>query len=193
MKNRFIRIISPITVAVITILDIAVIGYGIFAVIKLKELMNTTSIIFAAIEVFAIIIAALVSKEVVSNGVVFNDDEVEFTGVDENNIISYDDIKEIEAYKDNAASLTKNFEFRHVLFIFTLKNKKINTIDVGLTTNKTVNKILDEFKERAASADIKFTEMKTTFSLGRKNNNEALNEENNSDVENKNQNKTDEN
>lgn len=167
MKNKFIRIISPITVIVIAILDLAVIGYGIFAINKLIELVNTMSIIFAAIEVFAIIIAILVSKEVVSNGIIFRDDEAEFTGVDEDNIISYEDIKELEAYKDNAASLTKNFDFRHALFIFTLKDKKIHTIDVGLTTNRTVNKVLDEFKKRTPSENIKFTEVKTSLSLAK--------------------------
>lgn len=183
MENKFVRIISPITVAVIGILDLAVIGYGIFAIKKLNELLNTTSIVFAAIEVFAIIIAILVSKEVVSNGVIFRDDEAEFTGVDENNIISYEDIKEIEAYKDNAASLTKNFDFRHALFIFTLNNKKIITIDVGLTTNKTVNKVLDEFRRRTKSENVKFTEIKTSLSFVKGNIDTANEKDDNNNLE----------
>ena len=97
MKDKTIRIISPTVTAIVAILDAAVLGYGIFAVVKLVQQFSTMSIIFAVIEVFALVVAILVSKEVLSNGVVFRDDEAEFTGVDDNNIITYDEIAEIEA------------------------------------------------------------------------------------------------
>ena len=32
MKDKFIRILSPMTLAVVILLDLAVIGYGVFAV-----------------------------------------------------------------------------------------------------------------------------------------------------------------
>ena len=120
MKDKFIRVISPVSTAIVAILDAAVLGYGIFAVIKLIENISGMSVIFAVLEVAAIVVAVLVSKEVLSNGVIFSDDEAEFTGVDDNNIITYDSVKSIEAYKDTAASLTKNFDMRHSLLIFTL-------------------------------------------------------------------------
>lgn len=66
---------------------------------------------------FAIIIAIIGTKELLSNGVKFSDDEAEFTGVDDNNIVAYDDIITIEAYRDTAASFTKNFDMRHSLLI----------------------------------------------------------------------------
>lgn len=112
------------------------------------------------IEVFALVIAVLVSKEVLSNGVIFRDDEAEFTGVDDNNIITYEDVREIEAYKDTAASLTKNFDMRHALIMFTMKDKKVNTIDLGLMPNSTINKILDEFRERTNAESINFNQVK---------------------------------
>ncbi len=160
MKDKTIRIISPTVTVIIAILDAAVLGYGIFAVIKLFQQLNTMSIIFAVIEVFALVIAILVSKEVLSNGVIFRDDEAEFTGVDENNIIAYDDVKEIEAYKDTAASLTKNFDMRHALIMFTMKSKKVNTIDLGIVPNSTINNILQEFKSRTNAESINFTQVK---------------------------------
>lgn len=160
MKDKTIRIISPTVTAIIAILDAAVLGYGIFAVIKLIKQFSTISIIFAVIEVFAIVIAVLVSKEVLSNGVIFSDDEAEFTGVDENNIITYEDVKEIEAYKDTAASLTKNFDMRHALIMFTMKDKKVITIDLGIVQNSTINKILDEFKARTNAENISFNQVK---------------------------------
>ena len=99
MKDKTIRIISPTVTAIVAILDAAVLGYGIFAVVKLVQQFSTMSIIFAVIEVFALVVAILVSKEVLSNGVVFRDDEAEFTGVDDNNIITYDEIAEIDTKK----------------------------------------------------------------------------------------------
>ena len=160
MKDKTIRIISPTVTAIVAILDAAVLGYGIFAVVKLIQQFSTMSIIFAVIEVFALVVAILVSKEVLSNGVVFRDDEAEFTGVDDNNIITYDEIAEIEAYKDTAASLTKNFDMRHALIMFTTKDKKVNTIDLGIVQNSTINKILDEFKRRTTTESISFTQIK---------------------------------
>lgn len=168
MKDKTIRIISPTVTAIVAILDAAVLGYGIFAVVKLIDQFSTVSIIFAVIEVFALVIAILVSKEVLSNGVIFSDDEAEFTGVDDNNIITYDDVKEIEAYKDTAASLTKNFDMRHALIMFTMKDNKVNTIDLGIVQNSTINKILDEFKARTNAESVNFTQIKKAEILHKK-------------------------
>lgn len=161
MKDKFIRVISPASTAIVAILDAAVLGYGIFAVVKITQQVTAMSVIFAVLELLAIVVAVLVSKEVLSNGVIFRDDEAEFTGVDDNNIIPYEAVKSIEAYKDTAASLTKNFDMRHSLLIFTLENKKINTIDLGLITNRTLEIILDEFRSRTKTQEISFTQRKT--------------------------------
>lgn len=168
MKEKMIRIISPVTTVIVCLLDAAVLGYGIFAVAKLISQFGTMSIIFAVIEVFALAVAALVTKEVLSNGVIFRDDEAEFTGIDDNNIISYESIREIEAYKDTAASLTKNFDMRHALIMFTTSDKKVNTIDLGIVANSTVNKILDEFKARCDTISINFNQVKKPESLFKK-------------------------
>ncbi len=179
MKDKTIRIISPVVTAIIAILDAAVLGYGIFAVVKLIQQFGTMSIIFAVIEVFALVVAILVSKEVLSNSVIFRDDEAEFTGVDDNNVILYDEVKEIEAYKDTAASLTKNFDMRHALIMFTMKDKKVNTVDLGIVANGTINKILDEFKARTNAESINFNQVKKTELFGKKNDT-AENEKSNS-------------
>lgn len=75
MKEKFIRVLSPISLAVYAFLDLAVIGFGIFAIKKATIILNTWVIIFIAIEVFAIVIAAIGTKELLSNGVKFSDDE----------------------------------------------------------------------------------------------------------------------
>ncbi len=120
MKNKFIRILSPITIAVIIVLDIATIAYGIFSINKVIQLKNTNSIIFLVIEIFALVVAILVTKEIFTNGVKFHDDKIEFIGIDEENIFKYDEIEKVETYQDTTASLTKNFIDRHSLIIFTL-------------------------------------------------------------------------
>ena len=92
MKNKFYRIISPVTFLVVLVLDISVIAYAVFAVKKLLENLSVYSVIFAIIDLFAIVVGALVSKYVISQGIVFNETSFEFTALDENNIFNYDDI-----------------------------------------------------------------------------------------------------
>lgn len=148
MNNKFMRILSPIQLAVVGILDIAVIGYLIFAIKRLIQNPRTTVIIFTAGVAVALIIAILVTKEVLSHGVKFLDDEMEFTGIDGENIFSYDNIASVETKKDDKASLVKNFVDRQSQIILTLKDGKIVTISIGLTTKSTLKKIADEISTR---------------------------------------------
>lgn len=155
MEKKFIRILSPITIAVITALDLAVIGFAVFAVKKLIEMPNAASIFFAVVEIFAIITGFLVLKETLKNGVVFYKDKFEFTGLDDNNIFYYSDIAEIETYQDTKASLKKNFIDRHTLVIITLNNKKVITADIGLCTKKSLKKIKNELAKHIDKEMIK--------------------------------------
>ena len=77
MNDKFIRLLSPISLAVYGILDLAVLGFGIFAIKKATVILNTWVIIFIAIEIFAIIIAIIGTKELLSNGVKFSDGAIE--------------------------------------------------------------------------------------------------------------------
>ena len=155
MKKKFIRVLSPITLAVITALDIAVFGFGIFALKKLFEELSAAVIFFTAIEIFAIVIGILITKEVLKNGIIFYEDEMEFTGIDENNLFSYEEIEKIETYHDTKASLTKNFVDRHALIIITKKDETITTIDIGLTTKGTLKKIKKELSKHIEEDKIK--------------------------------------
>lgn len=155
MKKKFIRVLSPITLAVITALDAAVFGFGIFALKKLFEELSAAVIFFTAIEIFAIVIGILITKEVLKNGINFYEDEMEFTGIDENNLFSYEEIEEIETYQDTKASLTKNFVDRHALIIITKKDKTVTTIDIGLTTKGTLKKIKKELSKHIEEGKIR--------------------------------------
>lgn len=148
MKDKFIRVLSPITAAVILLLDVSVVAYGIFAVKKVIELRSAAAIFFAAVEVAAIIIAVLVTRESLRNGVVFREDEFEFTGLDDNNIFDYNDIENVESYKDTTPSLVKNFIDRHSVLTLTLKEDKVVTIDIGLSRKYTLDLIHKEICQR---------------------------------------------
>ena len=146
--KKFIRIISPITLTVILALDIAVLVYGAYAIKKIMNSVDIWTILFAIIEVFAIIIAVLVSKEVVSNGVVLYENKIEFTALDDNNCFEFSQIEKIETSRDTRASFKKNFVDRYSRLIIHLHDGSVVTIDLGLTSAKKLALIEKEIKER---------------------------------------------
>lgn len=148
MKDKFIRVISPITLLVVIVLDIAVIGFAVFTVKKIIEFTTVFVIIFAVFEIFALIVAALVTKEILTQGVIFRENELEFTALDENNIFTYSDIISVKTEKFDKASLVKNFNDRHSNIEFTLTGDSIITVDIGLTSKKTLKKLYDEILAR---------------------------------------------
>lgn len=148
MKEKFLRILSPITLTVIAFLDLACICYAVFAIKKLMAFPSANAILFFACDIIAIIVAALVTKESFSNGIKFYDDELEFTMLDNNNIYAYSDIVSVETKKDTKASFTKNFIDRQSKLILTLKNEMVITIDIGLTTKGTLEKCREEIESR---------------------------------------------
>lgn len=148
MKDKFIKIISPIQLAVVGILDAAVVAYLIFAIVKLIHNPKASVIFFAAGVAVALVVAFLVTKEILTNGVIFHDDELEFTGFDSDNIFDYNDIVKVETQKDDKPSLVKNFVDRQSRIILTLKDEKVVTIDIGITTKATLERVSDEIKSR---------------------------------------------
>lgn len=152
MKDKFMRILSPIQLAVVGILDIFVIYYIIFAIKKLIQHPKTSVIFFAAGVVVALVVAILVTKEIISHGIIFHDDEMEFTGLDTDNIFDYNDIVKVETEKDEKASFVKNFIDRQSKIILTLKDDRVVTIDIGITTKGTLKKVRDEIESRIDTA-----------------------------------------
>ena len=154
MDKKLIRILSPITLGVFALLDVAVIYFGIIAVSKISKAVTPITVFFAAFEIAAIIIAVIVNKEILSNGISFLDDEMEFTGVDENNIITYEKVKSVRIFKDNSVSLVKNFNDRHTVIHFVFTDDDTLSIDIGITTDKLVKTVSDELSARIPSAEI---------------------------------------
>lgn len=144
MKNKFYRVISPLTFIIVLILDIAVVAYAVFAVKKLIQNVSVYSVIFAIIDLFAIVVAVLVTKYIVSQGIVFGDESFEFTALDENNVFKYSDIENIKISKDTKASFKKNFIDRQSQIIVEQKDGKVTTVGIGVTSMKKLKKIEKE-------------------------------------------------
>lgn len=148
MKDRFIRVLSPITIGVVMLLDCGVIYFAYFAISKAILKLDIKTILFIIIELFALIISALITKQVFSGGVKFKENYLEFTELDEHNIFEYEGIEKIVSSKDEKASLRKNFVDRYSSIIFYMKDSTVVTVELGLTTKKTLNKIINEINIR---------------------------------------------
>lgn len=148
MKDKFYLILSPINLAVILLLDGGCGYFGYLAVDKLLNELTTLNLTFGAIMAFAILVAVLTTVNMFRNGVKFHSDRVEFTGVDSDNEFLYSDIEKIDSQKDDSVSFRKNFVDRYSHIILYLKDEKVVTITLGLTTKSTLNKIIDELKSR---------------------------------------------
>lgn len=148
MKNKFIRILSPITIFIVLVLDAGIISFGIYAIKKIQASANTWTILFVIIEILAFILAIFINKEVLSNGVRFDESTIEFTGLDDNNVFEYREIKRIEVFKDTKASFKKNLVDRFSTITFYLKGEKTVTVNIGLTTKRKLNKIKAEIEKR---------------------------------------------
>ena len=152
MKNKFIRIVSPITLAIALALDFAVVYYIIFAFNKLEESLSAINIIFSIIALLSLILAIFYSRESIRHGVKFRENEFEITFLDDNNIIRYCDIEKLESFLDTKASLKKNFVDRYSKLIISLKDGNVLTLELGLTTKKKLKKIEDEIRIRMENA-----------------------------------------
>lgn len=148
MKDKFIRVLSPITLAVVAVLDISVVCFSVIAVQKITAEQSLINIAFCVIVFCVLIVAVLVSRVVVTAGVKFDDEKMEFTAVDTDNVFEYQAIQKVEVKRDDKASLTKNFNDRHSYIILHLEDDSVATIDLGLTTKKTLLKIENEINLR---------------------------------------------
>lgn len=148
MKSKFIRVLSPITVFVIALLDASIIALGIYAVKRISEDVNKISISFVIIEVLAIIIGIFVTKDIFTYGVKFFDDKMEFTAIDNNNVFEYCNIEKIESNRDTKASLKKNFVDRYTSIIIYQKDGSVTTVELGLTTDRAMKKVIKEIESR---------------------------------------------
>lgn len=164
MKPKFIRILSPITTAVIALLDVAVIYYLVRCLINIFTLyrQDIKQIFFTVCVFLAFMLAIMVTIQTFKNGIKLYDDKFEFTGIDGENTFKYADVESVETKKDTKASFTKNFNDRQSRIILNLKDERIVTIDIGLTTVKTMNKVADLITEKIEISNEATEETETT-------------------------------
>ena len=106
------------------------------------------TVIFAIIEIAAIVIAVLTTKETVKNGLLLRATDFEFTGMDKDNVYAYNQIKDITGYKDEAPSLVKNFIDRHAVLTLTLTDDTTVLLDLGLCQKRTLEAVQKALCER---------------------------------------------
>ena len=148
MEDKFIRIISPVSLPVILLFDAAVGYYMYIAVIKIMADKGAFATIFLVLQSFAVIIAILATREVLRHGVMITDKYVEFTALDSDNKVRFDEIDRIEIVKDTKASLKKNFVNRYSSLVFYLKDDEVLTVELGITTKRKLTKIETEINKR---------------------------------------------
>ena len=148
MKNRFIRIVSPISVAMALMLDAAVIYFAYYAYTKLSAEISLINIVFAIIVICSVTLAVFYSREVLRHGIRFKENELEITFLDENNIFRYEDIERAEFFRDTKASFKKNFVDRYSRLTVYLKDEAAVNIELGLTTKRKLRKIENELNIR---------------------------------------------
>ena len=147
MKNKFIRVISPAQICVMLMLDASAAVMLAYSIKRITE-GGFYNIAFLVIASAVIVIAVLTSIELMKNGVFFRENEFEFTGLDDNNIYRYSEIKRTETHKDTSASLSKNTVERYSSIILYMDDETVATVELGYTTKKTLKKIEEEINKR---------------------------------------------
>ena len=148
MKNKFVRIISPISVVMALILDTAVCYFAYYAYNKLRLEVKLTNIIFAIIVVCSVALAIFYTREVLRHGIRFTENGLEISFLDENNYFKYSDIKGVQVFKDTKASFKKNFLDRYSRLTLEFKDGNRRAIELGLTTKRKLRKIENEINSR---------------------------------------------
>lgn len=148
MKDKYISVISPIALPVVILFDSAIIYYFIFAIKKVMADSSTFATIFLAIQSFMLVLAALTTREVLRHGVRITENYVEFTALDSDNKVRFDEIEKISVQKDTKASLKKNFVNRYSSIVFYLNDDTVLTVELGITTKRKLAKIEKEINDR---------------------------------------------
>lgn len=148
MNDKFIRCVSPIEVIISFAVEASGIGFLVYAIKELKGRTDFYAVIFYIVTVFAIVLGFFMIKQAFSQGVIFYSDRLEFADIDNANIFEYKKIKSVDSYKDTKVSFKKKVVERFSLIIIELDDGTSVTITLGYTTKRTLNKIVNEIKNR---------------------------------------------
>ncbi len=148
MKEKFYPVLSPVNLIIALLLDCGCAFFAYLSVTKLIKEQSTINIAFFCIIAVSSVIAVLSTIQNFKNGVRFYSDRVEFTSFYSENEFRYADIEKIESQRDTKVSFRKNFVDRFSNVIIYFKDDKAVTVSLGMTTQKTLNSIVEEIKKR---------------------------------------------
>ena len=148
MKDKYIRIISPVSLPAVLLLDSAVGYYTYFAIKKVIVDDSTFAALFLVVQALALIFAFLTTREVLRHGVRITENYVEFTALDSDNKVRFDEIDRISVVRDTKASFVKKAVNRYSSIVFYLTDDTVLTVELGITTKRKLEKIENEINSR---------------------------------------------
>ena len=150
MKNKFIRVLQPLSVLFLVLLDAASVLLLIPAIKRITDSLSFYSAAFLLIDLVVFVSALMSTLQSLKNGIVFSETSLVFTALDSNNVYKYTDIEKAEGVKDSKASFKKNFVDRYSSVILYLKDGSVATIELGFTTKKKLRQIISEIEKRCS-------------------------------------------
>lgn len=148
MKDKFIRIVQPLSLAFMIITSLAAALLLVLAIKRITNVITFVTVAYLVIVLSVLIISVRSIFQSLKNGVDFKKDGFTFTGLDDNNKYCYSDIIKAEAVKDTKASLKKKYVQRYSNIILYLKDDTVATIELGFTTKKKLETVLNEINSR---------------------------------------------
>ena len=150
MKNKFIRIIQPLSLLALFLLDMSALLLLYLIIKRIISGVDFYSVCLIIIDMTVLITGAVSTRQLLKSGVKISEDKIEFTALDKDNLYSFSNIKKAEYHRDSKASFRKSFTDRYSSIIFYLKDGSVATVELGFTTKRTLNKIADEINKRTS-------------------------------------------
>ena len=148
MKNKIIRVIQPLSLLALIMLIICSDLFLYLGINRIAKGVDFYSVSILIIDVIVLICAIISVIKTAKYGVIFRENEFEFTLIDSNGKYEYKEIECAEGHRDAKVSFKKSFTDRYSSVILHLKDGDAATVELGYTTEKTLNKIVDEINER---------------------------------------------
>ena len=148
MRNKLIRVISPLSTFILFALDAIALVMTYLSVRAVVGKASFYTVCFLLIMIIVLTALILATRSIFNNGIIFYDDKLEFTALDSDNVFHYSAISRVEAHKDSAASLKKKYTERYSSLILYLNDGTVATIELGATTKKKLSLIEKEINNR---------------------------------------------
>ena len=147
MKNKFIRIIQPLSCLSLAALIICSLILLYIAVKLVISSVSFYSVCIVIISVTVLITACVSLIRSMRHGVTFDDSAFSFSDLDGENEFGYFYVEKAEGHRDAKVSFKKSFTDRYSSVIIHLKDGSAVTVELGYTTKRNLDKIVDEINK----------------------------------------------